>query len=364
MTVAVDARELCGQPTGVGRYLRELLVEWSTLPDARRHQWRLYAPARPDVPAAFADRVRVLPGAGGTRWEQWTLARALAAERPDVLFAPGYTAPLTAPCPVAVTVHDVSFAARPDWFSPREGTRRRLLTRWTARRARCILTISEFSRREILEHLRVPPERIRLIPQGVRRPAVAPSPDREPMVLYVGSIFARRHVDLLIDAFITVVAPRLPAARLEIVGDNRLPGGARPDGALASAPEAVRRQVTMRAYVDDPTLASLYGRASVFAFLSEYEGFGLTPLEAMAAGVAPVVLDTPVAREIYGDAARRVALGADARDVLGAVLLELLEQAPARADLLARAPAVLARYDWARTAASTLAALEEAAGAR
>ena len=144
MKIAVDARELCGKPTGVGRYLGELLTEWSASAEARRHEWTLYAPVMPSVPEAFAGRVRLLPGSGGTMWEQWTLSRALAADRPDVLFAPGYSAPLTAPCPTAVAIHDVSFAAHPEWFAPREGLRRRLITAWSARRARLILTISEF----------------------------------------------------------------------------------------------------------------------------------------------------------------------------------------------------------------------------
>ena len=136
MKIAVDARELCGKPTGVGRYLGELLTEWSPSADARRHEWTLYAPVMPAVPAAFAGHVRLLPGSGGTVWEQWTLSRALSTDRPDVLFAPGYSAPLTAPCPTAVAIHDVSFAAHPEWFSAREGLRRRTITAWSARRAR------------------------------------------------------------------------------------------------------------------------------------------------------------------------------------------------------------------------------------
>ena len=79
--------------------------------------------------------------------------------------------------------------------------------------------------------------------------------------------------------------------------------------ALERASADVQARVRFRSYVDEATLDDLYRRASVFAFLSEYEGFGLTPLEAMAHGAAPVVLDTPVAREIYGPAARYVALG-------------------------------------------------------
>jgi glycosyltransferase involved in cell wall biosynthesis len=364
MKIAVDARELCGKPTGVGRYLGELLTEWGGSSDARRHEWTLYAPSTPAVPPAFVNRIRVLPGKGGTAWEQWTLARALAADRPDVLFAPGYSAPLTAPCPTAVAIHDMSFAAHPEWFSPREGLRRRAVTAWSARRARVILTISEFSKREIVARLAQPPDRVRVIYLGTRQPVVPAGQLRDPLVLYVGSIFARRHVDLLIDSFATIVAPRVPAARLEIVGENRLPAHAPLTHGLDQAPADVRARVRFRSYVDEATLDDLYRRASVFAFLSEYEGFGLTPLEAMAQGAAPVVLDTPVAREIYGSAARYVVLDAAARDTLGRTIFDLLVVPGQRSALADAARAVLSRYDWTRTAAETLAALEDAAGAR
>ena len=130
MKVAVDARELVGRPTGVGRYLGELLRRVESI--RRRAAARLDALSRTRRSSVDRAVIRastiVLAGAGGTRWEQWTLARALARNRPDVLFAPGYTAPLTAPCPVALTIHDVSFAAHPEWFSAREGMRRRALT--------------------------------------------------------------------------------------------------------------------------------------------------------------------------------------------------------------------------------------------
>ena len=117
MRIAVDARELHGRPTGVGRYLGELLAEWGQAAEARRHSWTLYAHARPAIGAPWSESVRVVDGSGGTAWEQWHLSRALSKDRPDVLFAPGYTAPLTAPAPTVLTVHDVSFFAHPEWFS-------------------------------------------------------------------------------------------------------------------------------------------------------------------------------------------------------------------------------------------------------
>ena len=369
MRIAVDARELCGHPTGVGRYLRELLTEWAGDANAERHEWTLYAHAQPDVPAAWLPRVRVIPGSGGSSWEQWTYPRALSAERPDVMFAPAYSAPLTAPAPVVLTVHDVSFFAHPEWFSFREGTRRRQLTGWSARRAQAILTDSVFSQGEIARHIGLPTARVGVIPLGIRRlvrlkpdaALTAAPPSREPIVLYVGSVFERRRVDQLMAAF-DAVADQVPLAQLEVVGENRT---RRPRIDL----EALRQQsrhrdrIHLRAYVDDATLANLYARASVFAFLSEYEGFGLTPLEALAAGVPPVLLDTPVARETAGAAALYVSAAAG-REAIASALVTGLTDEGVRRDILGHAPAILGQYDWTTTAARTLAAIEGAAVGR
>jgi len=366
MIIAVDARELCGHPTGVGRYLGALLQQWGATPAAARHDWRLYAHATPTVPEPFRAAVRVLPGAGGTQWEQWTLARALTVDRPDVLFSPGYTTPCLVRSPRVVTIHDMSFSAHPEWFTWREGSRRRLLTRWSARHADRVLTVSEFSRREIVAWTGCDPSRIVVTPLGgpglAARPAEAGAmPGKGPGILYVGSIFARRHVDALITAFLRHVAPHQPDATLDIIGDNRLPPGVPLCPALDVAPETHRRRVRIRAFVDDATLELAYASARVFAFLSDYEGFGLTPLEAMGHGAAPVVLDTEISREVYGAAARRIAPGPALVEDLGAALLELLTHEDARLALLQEAGPTLARHDWARTAATTLRLLEEVA---
>jgi glycosyltransferase involved in cell wall biosynthesis len=361
MRIAVDARELAGRPTGVGRYLAELLTRWSESPEAQRHEWRLFAPATVTVPSPFKDGLSILPGSGGTRWEQWALPRALAHIDADVLFAPGYTAPLTAPLPTALTIHDVSFAAHPEWFSAREGARRRLLTAWSARRARVVLTDTRFSRDEIVRHIGIPAEKLRVIPLGASPRRGSHVEPREPMILYVGSIFRRRNVDKLIGAFVQDVAPAVPGSRLEIVGENRLQPPADFGEMLRRTDPAIAARVVMRSYVSDDVLRDLYARASVFAFLSEYEGFGLTPLEALAEGVPSVVLDTPVAREVYGPAARYVSEATDTRALAGG-LIELLTSDDARGRILGHADEVLLRYDWSVAAATTLACIEEAAG--
>ncbi len=367
--IGVDGRELVGAPTGVGRYLAELLTRWTSRPDAVRRELLLYVPeagAR-RAPGALGrvplDRIhlRHLPGRGGTWWEQTTLARAARRDALDVFFAPAYTAPVVGlGAPVVVAIHDVSFLAHPHWFPWPSRARRRCVTRLAARRARRIVTFSRVTRGEIARYLDVPEPRVEVIPHGVSTTAAFPGrapADRDPVVLFVGSIFNRRHVPDLVRAF-AVVARRHPGARLVIAGENRTYPREDPE-ALAAA-LGVGERVECRDYVTEEELAALYRRARVFAFLSEYEGFGLTPLEALAAGVPPVVYDTPVAREVYGDAAAFVPVG----DVEGAAraIESLLVDAACRQRLLDRAAGLLERYSWDRAARATLAVLERAAG--
>ena len=147
----------------------------------------------------------------------------------------------------------------------------------------------------------------------------AGSPDAAtPLVLFVGSMFNRRRLPDLIAAFARATAD-MPDARLVIVGDEphlaaagsrRRSRRAHGVGDRGRAAQLRRRRRSSR---------DLYARASVFAFLSEYEGFGLTPLEALAAGVPIVVLDTPVAREVYGAAAEYVPPRRHRRDCRGAL---------------------------------------------
>ena len=358
MRLVIDARELSGHATGVGRYLSGLLDAWAAGDTLQRHDVVLVSHA-PIVDAhRWPVTVRVVAGTGGTSWEQGTLPRVTRSARPDVFFAPGYTAPLTVAAPLVLTIHDVSYFAHPEWFSLREGVRRRALTKWSARRARAVITDTEFSRGEIRRYIGVDPH---VIPLGVNRRSdrgADTSRERAPLVLFVGSLFQRRRVDRLIEAFADVVVARVPDARLEIVGENRT----RPavDFAALRARSAHAGRITIRSYVDEATLSDLYAQASVFVFLSEYEGFGLTPLEALAEGVPPVVLDTPVARETCGAAARYVAPAASNHDVAAAIV-DMLTNDALRSQVLRDSTAVLARYDWRRTAAATLAVLEEAA---
>ncbi|MBI4265048.1 MAG: glycosyltransferase family 4 protein [Acidobacteria bacterium] len=341
MRIAIDARELHGRPTGVGRYLREILAAWKTLPAAAAHEVILMSPQG---------------ATGGTLWEQLVLPRLVRSARADVLFAPGYTGPLRCPVPMVVTIHDVSFAAHPEWFRWREGLRRRVLTRLAARRASRVLTVSRFSKQEIVTHLGIDEDKIEVIYSGVTRladvtgaPSVSNETSRDPVVLYVGSLFTRRHVPELIEGFARL-ARRRGGARLEIVGDNRTTPHIDVDRVIRATGLAGR--IRVRPYAPDEELAALYGRASAFVFLSEYEGFGFTPLEALSAAVPIVVLDSPAAREMYAAAA--VYVERPDPMLVERALGRLLDDEAERQRVLAAAARVLARYSWHECAARVL----------
>jgi glycosyltransferase involved in cell wall biosynthesis len=397
MKIAVDARELAGKPTGVGRYLAELLACWSREPSASDHELLLLTPGLLRLPAGLIGsggaRVNshVVPGnnpgtsgVGHLLWEQRPLPAAAVRLGADVLFCPGYSGPVFSRVPVVVSIHDVSFWAHPEWFKGREGLRRRLTTWASAHRARLVLTLTAFSRDEIIRWLDVSPARVRAIAPGAggffdpattregspsvrmnlvgktagaapARASDAASPDSR-IILTVGSIFNRRHVDQLIRAFARI-APRLPDARLVIVGENRTHPYQDLEALIRNLQVADR--IELRSYVTDDELLALYGQARAFAFLSTYEGFGLTPVEAIISGVPAVVYDSEVARETLSGLAHFVAAG-DV-DALASRLHAMLTAVPDPDQQSALARAARSRYPWTRTAADTLAALDEAA---
>jgi len=353
--IGIDAREIVARQTGVGRHLSGLLAEWQASGATRVHQFVLYAHGTiPNLPDGFA--TTIVPGPPGTWWQQVRLPRAAAADRLDVFFSPQYSAPLGLKTKTVVVLYDVSFAARPEWFRFREGVRLRWLSRASAARACAVITISRFSRAEIVEYLNVPESRIHVIPPGVPvRPAGAAG-EREPKVLFVGSIFNRRHVPDLISAAARVVR-RHPAVSLDLVGDNR--SYPHEDVLAAIEREQLGARITWHRYASDEQLAGLYARARAFVFLSEYEGLGLTPLEALTAGVPPVLFDTAVSHETCGDAALYVAR--DRPRDLERAIEQVLFDPEVRARLLAAAPATLTQFSWSRAARETLAVLEDCA---
>ena len=366
LVVGIDARELQGRPTGTGRYLRNLLREWSRGPD----RLVVYFAGPPPAEAAldYPRVVRRSLGDGSSRglaWQEGLLPRAARADGLDVFFSPAYTCPLRLDIPRVTAVHDLSFFAYPRDFGLLHAFRRRLLVASSLRASRRILACSEFTRREIAEHFPALADRVVHVPLGPDDDLPAP-PTREaarkrlgitgPFVLTVGSLFNRRCVPELLRAT-GLLRARHPGLLVDIVGENRtLPS--------LDVPGLVRRlgleaHVRLSGFVDEAGLADRYAAADAAVFLSEYEGFGLPALEAAARGIPLVVSRRPALSEVFEDAALLV----DPRDEgeIAGALSRLLEDAEERQRRKGLGRALAARHSWARAAASSHDALLAAA---
>ncbi|MBI3932144.1 MAG: glycosyltransferase family 4 protein [Acidobacteria bacterium] len=368
LTVGIDARELQGRPTGTGRYLRNLLRVWTRTTDDRFIAYfNGPAPADPvlDLPRLVTRSLGDRP-ARGLVWQERRLPAAARADAPDVFFSPAYSCPLTLDVPRVTAVHDLSFVSYPEDFGLLEALRRRWLVGTSIRASRRVLACSEFTRREILARHPEAAGRVVHVPLGADDDLSPPPTRRDarerlhvasrPFVVTVGAILNRRRLPELLQATARLVR-RHPDLILDVVGENRT----HPRLDLLARRRALDLEghVRLSGFVSEAALADRYAAADVAVFLSEYEGFGLPALEAMARGVPVIAADRPSLSEVFGSAALLV----DPRDVTGiaAAVDRVLADPALRADLVARGEALAARHSWGDAAARTRAAFEDAA---
>jgi glycosyltransferase involved in cell wall biosynthesis len=306
---------------GVERWAREMAVRLPALNPAR------YAVAWP--------RPRLVHRAGHA-WEQGPLV--LRAARADLLLCPANLAPVAFGRTVVV-IHDAAALRHAEWYSGAFVAWQRIVMPRVARRAVRVVTVSEFSRREVAQLLGVAAT---VVPGGVDErftPAADPEPARRalglarPYVLTLGSRTARKNLAVLGEA-----ARRLGAQGVDLVAA----GGDRPQ----FRPEAPVDGVREIGRVDEALLPGLYAGARAFVLPSRYEGFGLPCLEAMAAGVPVVAAAAGALPEVCG-ADARLADPDDPEGMAAAVLAAAADRDRGRRDGgLARAAA----YSWTRTA--------------
>ena len=362
----MDGRELQGSPTGTGRYLRNLLRIWSRDGEDRLIVYFNGPPPADEVLQHARITTRGLRRARpGVLWQEWRLSRAAEEDRVDVLFCPAYTCPQRSSRPRVTAVHDLSFFDVPEDFSLRDGLRRRWLVAASVRRSAAVLVCSDFTRRQIEQWFPDARGRVTHVPLGADDD-LPPPPSRDdararlglhgPMVLTVGAIFNRRCLPVLFRAVSRLVR-RHPELTLEVVGENRTVPPLDLDRAVRAA--GLERHARLSGFVTDEDLALRYAAADVAVFLSEYEGFGLPALEAMARGVPVVVSSRPSLGEIFAEAA----LVVEPRDepAVEAAIESVLTDPSLRQDLVARGRRLAARYSWRETARRTKETLAAAA---
>lgn len=228
---------------------------------------------------------------------------------PDLLFVPSYVIPPIYP-PSVVTIHDLGYLLEPDCHPPFR--RRQLIwsTRWNAHAASAIIAVSHATRNDLIEHLHVEPDRIRVIHHGIS-PKFAPASKTsieairqryslgDCFILAVGTIHPRKNLIRLVQAFEQLAADDL-RIRLVLCGALGWEGDSIIRRVSASP---VRNRIVHLGYLPDEELPALYSAAAVFAFPSLYEGFGMPLLESMACGTPVVTSNRSALPEIAGGSA-------------------------------------------------------------
>jgi glycosyltransferase involved in cell wall biosynthesis len=342
LRVAFDAGPWLGTRTGVGRYARELATALGTL----GHDLVPFAVALRGSHGGIR-RWRVPARLAQDAWRRFGGPAITRLTGPvDVVHGTNFVLPATGSVPGVVTIHDLSWL-RDDAFPGAH--RLRALVPWSVRRAGAVLVPSEAVGLELSNSLQVPPGKVHVSPEGVAPHFFGATPlggaalgalgIRPPFALAVGTVEPRKNLARLLEAW-AGVRGRMDGWSLVIAG---------PSGWGPQLPEAPG--VVPIGWVGDETLPGLLAAADAFCYPSLYEGFGLPPLEAMAAGTACVVGAYPAAAEVVGDAA--VVVDPQDVDAIADGLLAVATEGQLRARLAVAGRARAARYTWERTARAT-----------
>jgi glycosyltransferase involved in cell wall biosynthesis len=354
--IAIDVRKL--HDYGIGTYVRNL-VHWLSRIDDDNRYVLLCRPGDAAPLSELGQRFIPWPVTAGNYSvrEQVAIPMALARARVDLFHAPHYVVSPLTPGPFVVTIHDCIHLRFPEYLPGRLAYRyAKTMMRSSAHRSRRILTVSEASRQDIVDFLGVAASKIEVVANAIDERVTAPPTEADlnrirdryqlnsPFVLYTGNIKPHKNVDRLIEAFALLRRDGLADLKLLIIGDevSKYPNLRR----LVHSHQ-LHRHVRFLGFVSDEMLAVLYRLATVFVFPSLYEGFGLPPLEAMAAGVPVITSNVSSLPEVVGDAAILI----DPRDpaAIAAAITRVVGDAGLRADLVRRGHERVKAFSWERS---------------
>jgi len=370
LNVALDATPLQGPRTGIGEFCERILEAFGARADLHVGAFSISrggrAALRPLLPAG----VRALgpPGPGlparllHASWQRWAFPPAeLYTGRVDVVHGTNFVVPPARKAAMVVTVHDLSPLHFPQFCQPAAREYPGLVKKAVDRGA-WVHTDSEFVAGEVVEALGVPAARVKAVHLGVTppRPAAGEENSRRrplpawvgPYVLALGRVEPRKDLPTLVGAFDRFASGH-PGLALVIAGPDGW-GSDQLEAAIAASAPSTRERVLRLGWVDDPVRDALIEGATVFAYPSRYEGFGLAPLQAMAGGAPVVASASGALKEVLGDAAWLV--GAGDEGALANALEILVEDPHARQELVRKGRERAARYSW-EACASGLAAL-------
>jgi len=333
VTVALDATYSLGDDlSGVGIYSRELLHGLAAAhPDERFHFY--YRPHR---------YLRSWPDALPPNARRRLLAPPFGPRRAALFHGLNQRLPSGRLPRAVATFHDL-FVLTGEYSTPEFRARFAAQARDAAARADRIIAVSAFTASQVVDLLGVEPAKVRVVHHGIRKLTLPPVP-RENLILHVGAIQKRKNLERLMEAFAAID----PAWTLVLAGSAGY-GAAEILARIERSPARARIRVT--GYVSPAELAGWYARASVFAFPSLDEGFGMPVLEAMAAGIPVITSNRSSLPEVAGDAA--LLIDPERTDALAAALRDLTQNEDHRLEYIRRGLERAQFFTWEKTVRQT-----------
>ena len=371
LRIAIDAHSVGSQLAGNETYAVNLIEALARIDSF--NSYTLYVTRREAVDrfhgrwANFAV-VRTLPHSPIVRIPL-TLSAALRRNPVDVLHVQ-FTAPPLAPCPLVVSIHDLTFEHLPETFKRRSRMQLRLTVRRSARKAARILALSESARQDIIETYNIAPERVTTIPLAAPTHFGPVTNEGElqrvrhtygiagDYILSVGSIQPRKNLVRLVGAYSRLRAerPGVKLPTLVLVGKKAWLYG---ETLRAIEQSGVGDQILLTDYVSEKDLPALYSGALCFVYPSYFEGFGLPPLEAMKCGASVIVGNQTSLPEVVGDAGLLVNPFDEAE--IAAALAQLIDNPDLREQLRVKGLQRAEKFSWHDTARRTLEVYEQVA---
>ncbi len=303
MKIAVDASQMNSVYTGVGRYLYNLLKHMAPL--SRDTEYTLFFSSDIKLKLDYKNIKKVIlkTNRGNLYWQNFVLNKALKRGSYDILWSPNYYSPIFYKGKSVISMHDVSWKALKNNYGLFNKIVRDKLSKKSLRKASCVFTLSEFSKKEITKYYKTDPSLIKVIHlaiddsfkrsdfQLIKEFKQKHGISDEPVIGFLGSIFKRRNVDKLINSF-HYLKKSFPKLKLILVGENYDDSVKLPD---------IDTSIIWIKRLSEKDIKHFYSSLDLFVYISEYEGFGFPPLESLSCGTVPLLLAKTALKEIYTD---------------------------------------------------------------
>ncbi|MFH1225982.1 MAG: glycosyltransferase family 1 protein [bacterium] len=293
-------------------------------------------------------------------WTQLRLSWEMLWSRPDVLFVPAHTMPLIHPKKTIITLHDIGFAKHPELYSKKDLAYHRWATKFALRCAFLILTISEFTKREIVEVYKIKPEKIKVIYLGYDKNQFRPDLEKKktgrPYFFYIGRLEKKKNILGLIEAFNKLGNP--PSAGRRSGKEINLILAGRPGLGFEEIKERIKKynlqdRVMMPGWLEQEKVPSLMANALALVMPSFYEGFCLPVLEAMAVGAPVIAANSTAIPEIAAGAALLV--DPHRPDEIAEAMRKIINNEELRQELIITGLKRAQNFSWEKCARETLA---------